>query len=126
MEDSKNNFVSFFQMPWVKALIAFIIFLLIFLAGAAFGSHFGGHRYAGQNGFMRFQTTTSRGGNVMFRGTERAIPANGSINIQSQGTHRMGQLPGGNVPSANGAQGQQGGSINSVTPPASGSTTQTQ
>ena len=91
MEDSKNNLGSFFQLPWVKALIAFIVFLLIFLAGAAFGSHFGGHRYAGQNGFMRFQTTTSRGGNVMFRGTGRAMPANGSINIQSQGTHRMGQ-----------------------------------
>ena len=77
MEDSKNNFGSFFQLPWVKALIAFIVFLLIFLAGAAFGSHYGR-----SNGFIRSQTLNGQRGNMMYRSNRLGVPANGSVNIQ--------------------------------------------
>ena len=77
MEDSKNNLGSFFQLPWVKALIAFIVFLLIFLAGAAFGSHFGR-----SNGFIRSQMLNSQRSSVMHRSNMFGVPANGSVNIQ--------------------------------------------
>ncbi len=43
MEDPKIGCVghvcSFFKIPWVKSLVAFIIFLAIFIAGVRFGEH---------------------------------------------------------------------------------------
>jgi hypothetical protein len=54
MEDTKKDIFqsisSFFQLPWVKALVAFIIFFLIFLAGFNFGRECG--RQGMPNGFI--------------------------------------------------------------------------
>jgi asparagine N-glycosylation enzyme membrane subunit Stt3 len=49
LEKSKGEENSAFKSPWVRALIAIVIFVLIFLAGA-----FGGH-FFGRGGSMRFQ-----------------------------------------------------------------------
>jgi ABC-type transport system involved in multi-copper enzyme maturation permease subunit len=74
LEKSKGEENSYFKSPWVRALIAIVIFVLIFLAGA-FGGHFVGH-----NGSIRFQNGRYQGNGTFNGGNRNRMPANGSGN----------------------------------------------
>jgi len=86
MEDSKkdiyNSITSFFQLPWVKALIAFIIFTVIFCAGAKFGSQYG--RSGGHNEFMGGQRGGNFMGQMMGGKNQNQVPVNGAVSGQKQ------------------------------------------
>ena len=112
MEDSKKDVYQFtIQTPWVKALLAFVIFLLIFIAGAMFGSHFGGSHHSRYNGFQM------RGGNMMYN-SGYAVP----VTMGGGTPGMMGQLPPGQGKTTTPVSGTSG--TTSSTTPVSNSASQ--
>lgn len=89
MKEDKNNKESFEMGSWLKPLLVFVTFLIIFLLGAAFGS------YYGQNGgHMKYQRNNMMYGN-------RLIAPNGYENNMMKTTPQWNDNNGDQMPSAN-------------------------
>lgn len=97
-EENLSKIHALFQPPWVRALVAFIIFVSIFWAGARFGAEYGqrnnyygtvrdgGARIMMMGGGYGYDTYPA-GGNMMFRvrdGASQSVPSTSAVQVQGQ------------------------------------------
>ena len=82
MKEDKNNKESLEMGSWLKPLLFFAIFLIIFLLGAVFGSYYGR-----DNGYVGHQ----RNGMMNWNRSNRFMaPSNGYMNNQDQAQNGRG------------------------------------